>query len=990
MKKESEKGKDYLDKLMKKYSGKKQLTDADLKGLIKTYSKKSHIPQVSHIKSKKVKASIKHPKRVKKSFNFPKRSLTVIVLIAILLIICILAVLLYEYMQNPENKFKIGANIKDTYLSPDGKMIYVKLLGGVNDNNITSVDFLLKDSSGKEYNYRTSEGAKEISIPYKTSWINLFIKPLYKGNYDYSISADKLGLENLKEITEISVSFIYKTPEEKSIETPILDTKKPTIARPINRSSSSGGGGGSGGGGNTNPTCTPNCPGKTCGDDGCGGSCGICNSTQNCIDGICNDIINCTNDLGCSSIGIFCDMNLSYNCSLGIDGCIQKQNLSSCSVGYQCINGIGCSEIKDCITDNDCSYLNDICGYGKCNSANKCEIQFNLSTNICRAASGDCDITQKCTGNSTVCPANSFKELGDSCESNKFCNGAGDCVNCNKNLDCGIDESKGDLFCDSNNVFQNFTIYACNNPGTLTSSCTSSTLSELNQTCTSIETCENGQCTPNCIPGNVCRASSGDCDIPEYYDNNCNCPADSKANDGTACPDDSCNTNRICTSGVCGGGNPISPLPPGCSCTKTQQCPEATEQCKEASCVEGVCGTENKNNGTICNNTNPCLINNICSSGACEGKQKTCTPSSDCKLSNCNSLNGNCDETNKPDNTPCTIPSGLYALSPFLSFLKLFGLDIGILGQDGICNEGVCVNIPNPPPSIDFLSQTPTDLNMTNVENNPMKISYRITSVNLNDSTVKLYYKTNSTADNRMFFLNGTALEGYFTADIRSNISSDYMWTLSDNEIYPGNYNTDPLSIDNKIHAFTTISNNQYYIKTEYYNISGIKQWAYFEIMATSTASASPINLYYCNSSYTTGNISANNNCALVSTRKATTSFDHCLTNNSCYIGFQFAINTTSQRIGNVKVTSTSYFLIGGNSNWYVYNIPEITRTGMTTRTNNGGSGWAARTYTVDQHLHQFDNNKNQIFYYYVCADDTSSPPLENCSEIRSDLIETF
>jgi hypothetical protein len=34
-------------------------------------------------------------------------------------------------------------------------------------------------------------------------------------------------------------------------------------------------------------TCTPNCSGKACGDDGCGGSCGSCGSTQSCSGGVC-------------------------------------------------------------------------------------------------------------------------------------------------------------------------------------------------------------------------------------------------------------------------------------------------------------------------------------------------------------------------------------------------------------------------------------------------------------------------------------------------------------------------------------------------------------------------------------------------------------------------------------------------------------------------------------------------------------------------------
>ena len=42
----------------------------------------------------------------------------------------------------------------------------------------------------------------------------------------------------------------------------------------------------------TQSTCTPSCIGKTCGDDGCGGSCGICVAGTNCQNGACVSVKN--------------------------------------------------------------------------------------------------------------------------------------------------------------------------------------------------------------------------------------------------------------------------------------------------------------------------------------------------------------------------------------------------------------------------------------------------------------------------------------------------------------------------------------------------------------------------------------------------------------------------------------------------------------------------------------------------------------------------
>lgn len=55
------------------------------------------------------------------------------------------------------------------------------------------------------------------------------------------------------------------------------------------------------------PTCTPNCAGKACGDNGCGGSCGSCLVGKACIDGICKGLPTCTDGIkNQEEVGIDC------------------------------------------------------------------------------------------------------------------------------------------------------------------------------------------------------------------------------------------------------------------------------------------------------------------------------------------------------------------------------------------------------------------------------------------------------------------------------------------------------------------------------------------------------------------------------------------------------------------------------------------------------------------------------------------------------------
>ncbi|MFA5155085.1 MAG: hypothetical protein WC453_01495 [Patescibacteria group bacterium] len=81
----------------------------------------------------------------------------------------------------------------------------------------------------------------------------------------------------------------------------------------------------------TENNCVPNCFGRSCGDDGCGGSCGLCgNSSQSCVDGHClgarcssgndcNDNNPCTNET-CSGGQCSYSHNNNYQtaCSNGI------------------------------------------------------------------------------------------------------------------------------------------------------------------------------------------------------------------------------------------------------------------------------------------------------------------------------------------------------------------------------------------------------------------------------------------------------------------------------------------------------------------------------------------------------------------------------------------------------------------------------------------------------------------------------------------------
>jgi len=82
--------------------------------------------------------------------------------------------------------------------------------------------------------------------------------------------------------------------------------------------------------------CVPQCAGKTCGDDGCGGTCGTCAGDGVCVDGTCRD--DCA---ACAPGEMGCDGGTSWLCVEGQGGCHAKQTVDCAGRGLVCEVG-GC------------------------------------------------------------------------------------------------------------------------------------------------------------------------------------------------------------------------------------------------------------------------------------------------------------------------------------------------------------------------------------------------------------------------------------------------------------------------------------------------------------------------------------------------------------------------------------------------------------------------------------------------------------------------
>jgi hypothetical protein len=126
---------------------------------------------------------------------------------------------------------------------------------------------------------------------------------------------------------------------------------------------------------------------------------------------------------------------------------------------------------------------------------------FKSSGTQCRAAAGECDLAETCSGSSGICPADAKKPNGTACTSDSN--------------PCTLDQCNG-----------------------------------------ASSTCQH----PAGNAGAVCRAAAGECDIAETCTGaSTSCPSDAKVPNGTACTDD----GNVCTLDRCDGSQVSCQHPAG-------------------------------------------------------------------------------------------------------------------------------------------------------------------------------------------------------------------------------------------------------------------------------------------------------------------------------------------------------------------------------------------------------------------------------------------
>jgi len=181
----------------------------------------------------------------------------------------------------------------------------------------------------------------------------------------------------------------------------------------------------------------------------------------------------------------------------------------------------------------------------------------------------------------------------------------------------------------------------------------------------------------------------------------------------------------------------------------------------------------------------------------------------------------------------------------------------------------------------------------------PVNITYNITDTEgVNESTLLLHYKTNSSTSDCYAYENGSVEDcGYRTDLSGGNDSSTWPFTLYDNQIYPGTYNFPERELELTPHLEYPLTGNNDFLKIRFYNVSSAKNFSFLEFMAQNlSAGSGTLRIYYCNSSYT-GTITLSEACTNFYNLPASENYNHTHSVYTSHFAVPFALNSTLEQL---------------------------------------------------------------------------------------------
>jgi hypothetical protein len=253
-----------------------------------------------------------------------------------------------------------------------------------------------------------------------------------------------------------------------------------------------------------------------------------------------------------------------------------------------------------------------------------------------------------------------------------------------------------------------------------------------------------------------------------------------------------------------------------------------------------------------------------------------------------------------------------------------------------------------------FINQSPSNIDALNAVGVDVMIYYNYTGVNTSNAQIEYGHPGMNE------YINGTLQPLYSNKSYTSVNGSVVRFDFGDNSVYGYTANYDDENMSITPHGLYTITGVSDVLKTEILNVSNNLSFNIVEIMVNSTNN---INVFYCNSSYTTGAPGLNSNCVLFASGTYP-GFNHTVNYSRHNV---FSLPIISNKVGNVTVTSTSYIVIRPLvlQTAQLGYINGSVRNGMFQVSGNGGNTYTTdNTKIPDLHIHQYSGSSSENFTY--------------------------